>query len=130
MDLIHLISRDERSVGQGYLVHDGDGGVCFRDFCNKIADSIGMKPINNHIPCVAAYGAAVIMEALWELLRIRSRPPITTYVVKNLGSRHHYSIEKAARELGWRPKISFEQGFAKTLADLKTAFDLEKRQWQ
>ena len=129
LDLIHLISCDERAVGQGYLVHDGDG-VCFQDFCNKTADSIGTKPINNHIPCVSAYGAAVMMETLWELLRIRSRPTITTYVVKNLGSRHHYSIEKAARELGWRPKINFEQGFAKTMASFKTAFDSEKRQWQ
>lgn len=128
LDLMHLISTDTRAVGHGYLVHDGKS-VYFQDFCNRIADSIGMKPIHSQIPYCAAYGAAVVLEPFWRLLRIRSRPPITTYVVKNLGSRHQYSMAKATRELGWGPKIGFEEGFAKTMEAFRPAFDSVKRQW-
>jgi len=45
---------------------------------------------------------------------------LTTYTVKNLGSRLQFSIDKAKRELGWKPKVSFQEGFARTMDWLKT----------
>jgi len=47
------------------------------------------------------------------------RPLLTTYSVKNLGSRLQFSIAKARRELGWEPAVSYAQGFAETMAWLK-----------
>jgi nucleoside-diphosphate-sugar epimerase len=41
-------------------------------------------------------------------------------VVKNLGSRFKFTIDKAARELGWKPKVSYGEGFARTMEWLKT----------
>jgi nucleoside-diphosphate-sugar epimerase len=40
---------------------------------------------------------------------------LTTYSVKNLGSRLEFSIVKAERVLGWRPAISYEEGFQRTM---------------
>jgi nucleoside-diphosphate-sugar epimerase len=60
------------------------------------------------------------METLWKIFNIKTRPLLTTYTVKNLGSRLKFSIAKAERELGWKPKIPFKQGFAKTMEWLKT----------
>jgi nucleoside-diphosphate-sugar epimerase len=45
---------------------------------------------------------------------------LTTYTVKNLGSRLRFSIDKAKRELSWTPKISYKEGFTKTMVWLKT----------
>ncbi len=119
VDILLLISEDERAVGNGYLVHDGKS-VTLQNFCKGIADALGVKPIEKRIPYFAAYAAAVVMEFTWKLLRIKTRPLLTTYTVKNLGSRLKFSIAKAERELGWKPKVSFEQGFAKTMEWLKT----------
>lgn len=119
VDLLLLISEDDRAVGNGYLIHDGKS-VTLEQFCSGIANAVGVKPINTYIPYFMAYSGAVIMETLWKIFRIKTRPLLTTYTVKNLGSRLKFSIAKAERELGWKPKISFEQGFANTMVWLKT----------
>ncbi|MGQ9844090.1 MAG: NAD-dependent epimerase/dehydratase family protein [Spirochaetota bacterium] len=119
VDLLLLIAVDRRAVGNGYLVHDGKS-VTLQKFCQGIAHTLGVKPITTHIPYWTAYGIALIMEMLWKLLKIEKRPLLTTYTVKNLGSRLQFSIAKAKRELGWTPKISFEEGFARTMQWLKT----------
>ncbi|HDP81100.1 MAG TPA: NAD-dependent epimerase/dehydratase family protein [Spirochaetes bacterium] len=119
VDLLMLIAEDDRAVGNGYLVHDGES-ITFQEFCADIAKSLGVPPIKTHIPYFLAYGAAWIMELVWKLLRKKTRPLLTTYTVKNLGSRFRFTIEKAERELGWKPKVSFRKGFAVTMEWLKT----------
>ncbi|MBM3119485.1 MAG: NAD-dependent epimerase/dehydratase family protein [Chloroflexi bacterium] len=119
VDLLMLIAEDKRAVGNGYLVHDGEY-TTLEEFCAGIAKSLGVPPITTYIPYSVAYGAAMVMELIWKLLRKKTRPLLTTYTVKNLGSRLKFSITKAERELGWKPKISYSEGFKKTMAWLKT----------
>ena len=119
VDLLMLISEDERAVGNGYLVHDGES-TTLEEFCEGIAEALGVPPIKTYIPYWSAMAAASVMEFLWKLLRIKMRPLLTTYTVTNLGSRFRFSIEKAERELGWKPKIAYREGFGKTMEWLKT----------
>ncbi len=123
MEVMMLISEDERAVGNGYLVHDGES-VTFQDFCGEVADALGVKRVRMHIPFLAAYAAALVMETAGKLFRSEKRPLLTTYSVKSLGSRLRFSIAKAERELGWSPSYSFCQGFARTMEWLRT-LDLE-----
>jgi len=119
VDLLLLISEDPRAVGNGYLVHDGEF-TTLQEFCAEIARALGVPPITTHIPYGLAYAASWIMELLWKVLRIKQRPLLTTYVVKNLGSRFRFSIDKAERELGWKPKMSYKEGMDVTMKWLKT----------
>jgi len=119
IDLLLLIAEDERAVGNGYLVHDGES-TTLQEFCASIARALQVKPPRLHIPYAAAYTMAVLLEGLWKLLRRKKRPLLTTYTVKNLGSRLRFSIEKAERELGWKPIVSFADGLTKTLDWVKT----------
>jgi nucleoside-diphosphate-sugar epimerase len=84
-----------------------------------------VKPITTHIPYGLAYAAAVLMECAWKLFRMQTRPLLTTYTVKNLGSRLRFSISKAKHELQWEPPCTFEEGFQETMKWLKTC-DLTK----
>ncbi|MBI9076459.1 MAG: NAD-dependent epimerase/dehydratase family protein [Desulfatibacillum sp.] len=118
-DLLMLISEDVRAVGNGYLVHDGES-TTLQEFCAGIALALGAPPPTRHIPYAVAYGVAVVMEWVWKALKKPNRPLLTTYTVKNLGSRFRFSIEKANQELGWKPKISYNKGFKKTMVWLKT----------
>ncbi len=118
-DLLVRIGWSEAAVGEGYLVHDG---VCvtFEAFCQRLAEHLGVRAPRIHIPYGAAYVAAAGMELAWRVGRIRSRPLLTTYTVKNLGSRLRYNIDKARRELGWTPPTTFENGFAQAMQWLET----------
>ena len=119
VDLLLLISEDPRAVGNGYLVHDGEF-TTLQEFCTEIARTLGVPPITTHIPYGVAYAASWVMELIWNVLGIKTRPLLTTYTVKNLGSRFRFSIAKAERELGWKPKISYKEGMATTMKWLKT----------
>jgi len=123
IDLLMLIAEDDRAVGNGYLVHDGES-TTLQEFCAGIARTLGRPPATLHLPYFAVYLAAIVMELTWKILRKKTRPLLTTYTVKNLGSRFRFSIEKAERELGWTPKISYQEGFARTMVWLRT-LDLE-----
>jgi nucleoside-diphosphate-sugar epimerase len=119
VDLLMLIAEDDRAVGNGYLVHDGES-VTLEEFCAGIAKSLGVPPTKTHIPYSVAYLAAKALELTWKLLRKETRPLLTTYTVKNLGSRLNFTIAKAERELGWKPKIRYSEGFKRTMEWLKT----------
>jgi nucleoside-diphosphate-sugar epimerase len=119
VDLLMLISKSDDAPGMGYLVHDGES-TTFQAFCTMISESLGLKGAKLHIPYGVAYAAALVMEGVWSLLRLKTRPLLTTYTVKNLGSRLQFSIEKANRELQWKPPVSFTDGFEETMRWLKT----------
>jgi len=119
VDLLMLISEDKRAIGNGYLVHDGES-TTLEEFCEGIAKALGVPPINTYIPYWAAMNAARVMEFTWRLFKLKMRPLLTTYTVTNLGSRFRFSIEKAERELGWKPTISYREGFSRTMQWLKT----------
>ncbi|SRR6056297_355917 len=119
VDLMLHLAVNDRAIGNGYLVHDGRS-TTLQEFCAAIAEFLEAKPPTRHIPYPAAYTAALVLETLWKLLRRSSRPLLTTYTVKNLGSRLRFSIDKAARELDWQPPVSFASGLQETLMWLQT----------
>lgn len=114
IDLLMVIAENPAAVGHGFLVHDGVSDT-FEGFTAKIAESMGAPKASRYIPYGAAYAASWCLELVWKLLGKKSRPLLTTYSVKNLGSRLQFSIGKAERVLGWRPSVSYEEGFKKTM---------------
>ncbi len=119
VDLLMVLSEHEKAPGNGYLIHDGEP-VTLQDFCREIAESLGVPHRETYLPYPVAFGAAWLMESVWRLFGKKTRPLLTTYIVKNLGSRFRYSIEKAERELGWKPKVPYPRGMAETLEWLNT----------
>lgn len=119
VDLIVRISEDERAIGQGYLVHDGES-TTLQDFYRKIAKSLDIPPVARHVPYFISYIYAVLQETLHGLTGRKSRPRLTTYMIKNRGTKLRFSIDKAYKELEWQPEISFEEGFERTMDWLKT----------
>ncbi|MDI6798234.1 MAG: NAD-dependent epimerase/dehydratase family protein [Desulfatibacillaceae bacterium] len=119
VDLLMLLSRDNRALGNGYLAHDG---VCttLEEFCAGIAEALGVTAPSWRIPYSFALAAGWCMEKACSLSSRTGRPLLTTYAVKNLGSRLSFSIDKAKNQLGWRPLVSFEKGFDQTLKWLLT----------
>jgi nucleoside-diphosphate-sugar epimerase len=124
VDLLMLISTNDKSIGQGYLVHDGEL-TTLEDFCRGIASAMGVELVEKRLSYPVAYAAAMAMEASYKFLKRSKRPLLTTYSVKNLGSRLKFSTHKAEDELGWKPKTSFREGFKITMEWLKTQ-DIDK----
>jgi nucleoside-diphosphate-sugar epimerase len=127
IDLLMTVAEHPKAIGEGFLVHDGES-LSYQAFCQKIAAALGTKPPKTHIPYWLAYGLAWMMESLWKFFGIKTRPLLTTYTVKNLGSNLDFSIQKADAVLGWKPKVPFQTGFEKTMAWLKQTYPSQWKQ--
>lgn len=119
VDLLVLISKHKAAVGNGYIVHDGES-TTFQEFCGVIADTLALKRPKLTIPYFLANAVAVLLTGIWKLLGIKTRPLLTTYTVKNLGSRLKFSIAKSQKQLGWKPAVNYKDGMQRTMAWLKT----------
>ena len=105
----------ERAVGQAYNITN-DAPLTQLEFLQAIADEIGAKPPRIHVPYLALYAAAAAAERLISVTRTSRRPPVTRLGVAFTGSDVRYSMEKAASELGYRPRVSLRDGVRRTVA--------------
>lgn len=116
-----LIALDKpEAVGQIYNLTDGEH-VSKRRFFETIADGLGLpRPVKSK-PLWLAKLASRIME--WRARRRRAKQPprLTQATVKFLGLNLEFSIEKAKRELGYCPRVGFDEGMKQTLEWYKSA---------
>jgi nucleoside-diphosphate-sugar epimerase len=109
VDLLLLAADSDQAVGQAYNVCDGLT-VTWRQYIDRLAEIAGVPSPRWALPRGVAYGAGWAMEQLWELLQVRSRPLLTRMVVELFCTDQGFPIEKACRELGYEPRIDFDEG--------------------
>jgi nucleoside-diphosphate-sugar epimerase len=115
VDAIFLALDKPEAVGQVYNLTDGER-VSKRRFIETLADGMGVpRPPWLTVPLWLARVLAGVLEG-WARRRNHPRPPILTQArLKFLGLNLDFSIDKARRELGYRPAVSFEEGMAETV---------------
>jgi nucleoside-diphosphate-sugar epimerase len=115
VEALLLAEQKEGVVGQVYNLTDGEP-VSKRRFIEGIANGIGVPPPKSTVPLWVARLAAAVMET-WARKRGDAVPPrLTQARLKFLGLNLDFSIEKAKRELGYRPRWTFDQALAETVA--------------
>ena len=70
----------------------------------------GLQPGNQSVNQRLAYGGAVLCELPCTILSIEGGPPLTRFLVDELVTAHWFDISLANRLLGYRPRISIEEG--------------------
>ncbi|MBU1172708.1 MAG: SDR family NAD(P)-dependent oxidoreductase [Proteobacteria bacterium] len=114
IDLLMAMATNPNAIGKGFIAHDGIS-VTFEEFTAKLSHYLGLKFSRKYIPYKLAYAFGFSMEVLWKLLHIKSRPLLTTYSVKNLGSKWRFSIKNAQDTLNWNPTYTYEKGIENTM---------------
>jgi nucleoside-diphosphate-sugar epimerase len=116
VDAMFLAAEEPRAVGQVYNLTDGER-VSKRRFIEALADGVGVpRPRPVPVPLWAARPLAAWMEARARRQGATAAPVLTQARVKFLGLDLDFSIEKARRELGYRPRYSFDEGMRETVA--------------
>jgi len=115
-DVVHglLLALDhEHAVGQAFNLAS-DQPLTQQQFLEAIASEIGARPPRIHIPHPALYTVAVVAE---QLALIRGTQPVVSRLgVMIFGTDNRLAIDKAQRELGYRPQISLRDGVRLTAA--------------
>jgi nucleoside-diphosphate-sugar epimerase len=99
----------ERAVGETYNITN-DRPLTQAQFLEAIAREVGAEPPRVHIPYQALYAAGYAAERVAAVAPTSRRPPITRLGVVFYGTDNRYAIDKARRELGYRPRIALPEG--------------------
>ncbi len=104
-----LRDRPEVGGGRAYFIAQ-DEPVDLWEWIGTICDIAGVARPRRRIGFRLAYGIGAACEAVYHVARRREEPPMTRFVAAQL-ARHHYFDTSAARDrLGYRVRISMEQG--------------------
>jgi nucleoside-diphosphate-sugar epimerase len=109
-------------AGKAYFLSQGDPWPASK-ISNAILAAAGLPPVTRRLPTWFAYGLGAILESAYRMLRIEAEPAVTRFLVQQMSTAHWYDISAARRDLGYEPRISIEEGFAK----LRLHFEREAR---
>jgi nucleoside-diphosphate-sugar epimerase len=116
VDAILLALEKPQAAGQVFNLTDGEY-VSKRRFIETIADGVGQpRPRLLGPPLWLAKFLANRMEKRARRNNAPNPPLLTQARVKLLGLNLEFSIEKAKRELGYQPRVSFDEGMKQTIA--------------
>jgi nucleoside-diphosphate-sugar epimerase len=111
-----LLGASRGRPGNVYFVTDGEP-VVFREFVTELLATQGLTPPSRSIPAPVAAALAVSGEAVWRLLHLRGRPPLTRFGYWASAQECTIRIDKAHEQLGYEPV----KGKAEGLAELRAA---------
>ncbi|OGR64156.1 MAG: 3-beta hydroxysteroid dehydrogenase [Elusimicrobia bacterium GWB2_63_22] len=96
-------------AGKAYFISQGDPRPNW-DIVNMILAAAGIPPVTKTMPYAAARAAAAVLEAAWRFARLKTEPPLTTFVLQQLTTAHWFNISAARRDLGYAPGLTIEEG--------------------
>ena len=113
VDAVILALEKPESIGQVYNLTD-DERISKRRFFQTLARLAGLPEPTRSIPLPVARTVATVLETLARLLGREEAPILNQARVKFLGLNLDFSCEKAKRELGYAPRLGFDEAMATT----------------
>jgi nucleoside-diphosphate-sugar epimerase len=119
VDAMLAAAQSEAALGHVYNLSDGTG-ASWQDYVGGLADGLGCRRPWINLSYRAAMAVAGAMEAPYHAVRVLpGRPMLTRHAVYLLGRDQEYPADKARAELGFRPKVSFAEGIARSVEWVK-----------
>ncbi len=113
LDGLELARNSEQAAGEAYNIA-GASHLSVREYIRTVARALDAPEPRLRLPLAPLKVAAHVCEKVCRLLRVE--PPLYP---RRLGFFHvdrAYSIEKARRQLGYRPQVSLEAGLSRSIA--------------
>lgn len=104
-----ILAAERGRGGQVYFVTDGKP-IEMGKFINNILAAKNIPPVEKSIPHWLAWQVACFVELVWKISGIKNSPPISRATIKMLGEEVTINDAKARRELGYKGKVSIEEG--------------------
>jgi nucleoside-diphosphate-sugar epimerase len=99
----------ERALGQAYNITN-DRPLTQAQMLHAIANAIGAAPPRLRVPRPALYAVGYAAERIAALSHSARQPILTRLGVTLFGTDNRHSVEKAKRELGYRPWVALREG--------------------
>jgi nucleoside-diphosphate-sugar epimerase len=110
-------------AGKPYFLSQGEP-VYLWDFINRVLAFAGLPPVNKSISSRKALIAGAVLENFYKLFRLRSEPPLTRFVARQLATSHWFDISAARRDLGYEPIVSIDEGLRRLAASMDSSMEV------
>ncbi len=111
----HVLAAEHLAAGGqgcGHPFFIGDGvPVLLWDWVNTLLARNGLKTVSRRVPYPVAVGMGGMLEWVYMVLRLRGEPAMTRFLAGQLGLSHWFSHARAKELLGYRPRVTGEEGF-------------------
>ncbi|MCA9066201.1 MAG: NAD-dependent epimerase/dehydratase family protein [Planctomycetaceae bacterium] len=104
-------------AGRAYFINEPEA-VNLWDWIDLLLTRAGLPVVSSSVSERTAYVAGAMLETVWKVLRLGGEPPMTRFVAAQLAGSHSYSIAAAARDFGYSPAVSIEEGLRRLQPDL------------
>jgi nucleoside-diphosphate-sugar epimerase len=120
VDAMIAAARSPAAEGRAYNLADGSG-TTWKEYVSALAGKLGCKLPWIDLPFRTTIRIAHIMEAPFRYLAMPGRPLLTRHAVFLLGRHQEFPTHKACAELDFAPKVSVNEGIARSVDWLKSA---------
>jgi nucleoside-diphosphate-sugar epimerase len=117
-DLVAECALQPAAVGEAFNCASTEA-VTWKQLFEEIARVVGARVPRVSVPFRVAYAAGAVLEALNRLAGSGTPPVITRFAAEVLGTPVEYDVSRAARLLGWRPRVTLAVGLPETVAWLQ-----------
>lgn len=109
---LDALIKDDLASGRAFFISNGEP-MAISQIMTGLIESAGYQPNIRSIPAWLAMALASVVEGVWRVLRRRTEPPLSRFVVEHLATAHWYDLSQAREVLGYIPRISIDQGLSR-----------------
>lgn len=125
VDAVFLAVDNPQAVGHVYNLTDGEY-VSKQRFIEAVAVALGLAPPRSSQPLWSARWRTWCSETVARLRSSKEAPSLTSARLRLLGLNLDFSVDRARQQLGYRPRITFADGIAETMAWYRSELEPRK----
>lgn len=114
----HRLTPGSAIAGKIYFVTQGEP-IPLWTMINSMLRAAGLPPVDRSVPASLAMSLGRLMEWGYRLAGRTDEPPMTRFLVRELSTTHWFKIDAARRDLGYHPRVTFDEGFRRLEAWLR-----------
>jgi 2-alkyl-3-oxoalkanoate reductase len=106
-----LLTRPAEVGGQAYFISQGDP-VFLWAWIDELLKLHGLPSVHKSIPVGVAHAVAFLCESMCrglQLVGLDKEPLLTRLLVSEMSTDHYFSIQRAERDLGYRPQYTVHE---------------------
>jgi nucleoside-diphosphate-sugar epimerase len=96
-------------AGRAYFISQGEPVNCWQ-WIDEVLALANLPAVEKSMSFEAASRVGTACELAWQLLGLKSEPPMTRFLAAQLSTSHWFDISAAQRDLGYVPRVSTSDG--------------------
>lgn len=104
------LKNNPQACGKAYFITQNQP-IPIQDLVNGILQAAEVPEVTQSISPKIALLAGIVLERVYQLLKLKGEPPMTRFMARQLSTPHWFNTEAAQKDLGYQANISIEEGF-------------------